>query len=291
MSSYNQGIINMLYEHQKNAQDNKEIYKISAYKRVIRNIREAGPIKDIKDVEDIDGIGKSIFQKIKDYIDSNSIGNEKDEFIYSVYGIGPAAVRKLNSEGIFKIEDLKKREDLLNEKQRIGLRYWEDLRKRIPRDEMDEHVKKIKPAMTGFEFSVVGSYRRNKESSGDIDILVLGDKGTLKDIIDRLGDYIIATLACKEKKFMGISRIGNKPARRLDILVTNEDEFPYAQLYFTGSKENNVRMRRRAKQMGYTLNEHGMKRIDDSVEEAPRMRNERDIFEYLGMEYLDPQDR
>lgn len=291
MTSYNQAIISMLYEYQKKA-DNP--FKEKAYKNAIKSIKELDcRIETIEDTDGISGIGKSIRDKIKELIDTKPPSDVKDKpGIELIYGIGPAAIKKLNEYGVYYIEDLKNKEDLLNEKQKIGLKYWSDLTKRIPREEMDKHAKIISNAIKNFKHSIVGSYRRGSDSSGDIDVLIIGNKDTLKEIIKNLGAYIIETLACKDKKFMGIVKLGNeKTVRRLDMLVTTLEEFPYAQLYFTGSKENNVRMRTKAKQLGYRLNEHGMTIIKDGVKEVPNMKNEKDIFEFLDLEYIEPKNR
>lgn len=291
MTSYNQSIISMLYEYQKKA-DNP--FKEKAYKKAIKSIKELNcRIETIEDTDGIVGIGKSIRDKIKELIDSKPLINIEDKpGIELIYGIGPAAIKKLNEQGIYYIEDLRNKEDLLNDKQKIGLKYWSELTERIPRQEMDKHAKIISDAIKDYQHSIVGSYRRGADTSGDIDVLIIGNKDTLKEIIRNMGAYIIETLACKDKKFMGIVRLGKgKIARRLDMLVTTPEEFPYAQLYFTGSKDNNVRMRTKAKQMGYRLNEHGMTIIKDGAREVENIRDEKDIFRFLDLEYIEPKNR
>eukprot|EP00960_Hanusia_phi_P077159 768657-Hanusia_phi.AAC.11 len=291
-SSYNQAIITMLFEHQKKAEDDKEPFKVRAYKNAIRNIKDLGyPILSINDIDGIDGVGKKIREKIQKLINETPLTNLRHEkpTIDKVYGIGPAAIKAFNSKGIYYIEQLQ--DNMLNDKQKIGLKYWNDLDKRISYEEMELHSKYITRRLRGYTLSIVGSFRRGKESSGDIDVLVIGNNDSLQDVIHKLGDYVVETLASKTKKFMGICRLDNNPARRLDILITTPEEFPYAQLYFTGSKEHNVKMRSKAKQMGYRLNEHGMTKIHDSASPIPIMHNEQDIFRFLDIEYLEPKNR
>ncbi len=80
-------------------------------------------------------------------------------------------------------------------------------------------------------------------------------------------------------------RLKNNPGRRVDFLFTNENSYYYALLYFTGSQKLNIIMRKRAIELGYSLNEHGMKGVDKKI------KSERDIFEILEMKYLEPIDR
>ena len=113
---------------------------------------------------------------------------------------------------------------------------------------------------------------------------------------DRLASdgYVTDVLAKGDKKFMGYARLPgatpDSPHRRLDLLLTPKDEYPYAVLYFTGSDRFNVAMRQRALDLGYTLNEHGMKPTG-SEPAPPVMSDERDIFRFLKMEYKEPSER
>jgi DNA polymerase beta len=149
---------------------------------------------------------------------------------------------------------------------------------------------------------VVGSYRRGAESSGDIDVLLMlpdtmskKDQGELfKDTIEMLKEtnYIVDSLAEGPKKFLGYVRLNEESkVRRLDLLMTPREEFAYAILYFTGSQNFNVAFRRYAQEQGYTINEHIMKPVKEGIEDAPRMDEEKDIFDYLGLQYVEPEKR
>jgi DNA polymerase/3'-5' exonuclease PolX len=104
--------------------------------------------------------------------------------------------------------------------------------------------------------------------------------------------YIREILAHGDKKCMAICALGEDGVpRRLDILLTPRDEYAFAILYFTGSDRFNVAMRQYALTRGYSLNEHALKRISTNVEEAPPMKREKDIFAFLGLEYVEPSAR
>ena len=86
----------------------------------------------------------------------------------------------------------------------------------------------------------------------------------------------------------------HKIARRVDFLFTSDDAYPFALLYFTGSKEFNTEMRERALRMGYTLNEHGFSKMEGRKKGAKVDKvfsSEEEIFDFLKMKYKDPCDR
>ena len=87
----------------------------------------------------------------------------------------------------------------------------------------------------------------------------------------------------------------NKPyVRRIDILYSTPKEYPFTIMYFTGSMEINTIMRKRALEMNLTLNEHGLchmvnKKKGDPIDKE--FKTEKEIFEYLGIKYLEPTER
>ena len=98
-------------------------------------------------------------------------------------------------------------------------------------------------------------------------------------------------------------------ARRLDLLMTPEEEYAYSILYFTGSDRFNVAFRQHALEKGYTLNEHALTVVNPSTKAAvppnehaltnvspgpkavPPMESEEDIFRFLGLRYVLPTER
>jgi len=99
---------------------------------------------------------------------------------------------------------------------------------------------------------------------------------------------------------MGVCKLpGTEGARRrrLDLKVYHVSEYPYAVMYFTGSKNFNRAMRLYANHQGFSLSDHGLTRIVKVGREkfatgAPvACSNERDIFSALGLPYFAPQDR
>ena len=104
----------------------------------------------------------------------------------------------------------------------------------------------------------------------------------------RNNGYILETLGLGKHKFMGIVRIGNNPARRLDILISPKNEYYYSLLYFTGSADFNVGFRNYVKSnFNLSLSEHGIK----GLKEEPIITKEKDIFDFFKIPYLKPKDR
>jgi DNA polymerase/3'-5' exonuclease PolX len=80
------------------------------------------------------------------------------------------------------------------------------------------------------------------------------------------------------------------------MLLTPPDEFGFAVLYFTGSDRFNVGMRAYVMTQGWSLNEHGLTRVNvesgaEGAAEAPSLRTERSIFEFFKVPYVEPRDR
>ena len=84
-------------------------------------------------------------------------------------------------------------------------------------------------------------------------------------------------------------------ARRMDFLYTPPDEYAFALLYFTGSKEFNTSMRQYALNNDLTLNEHGFHTMKNKKKEEKinsiSFVTEKDIFDYLNLEYKEPHER
>ena len=281
---------------------NNEIYKVKAYTIAINNILiYQKNITSINDFDNIEGIGAGILEKIYEYFLTGKISyienNIKIDKVYEfkkvlldIYGIGPINAKKIIDKGILNIEELKKNKNILNDKQKLGLKYYDDLKLRIPLIEYKDHLKILKKdlELSKLTFDFVGSYRRGNNNMGDIDLLIMeNDKFNLKKYVSKLIDknYIIDVLASGKNKFMGIVKINGKPARRLDILVAPVNEYYYSLLYFTGSHLFNIGIRNYVKNtFNLSLSEHGFNK-------PIIVNNEEDIFKYLKLKYVKPIDR
>ena len=104
----------------------------------------------------------------------------------------------------------------------------------------EQHIKTF--CDDGITMIIAGSYRREKPSSGDIDVLIRDNRGqgerAYKDLIQKMKDchYLVDDISYGETKYNGYCRHPSfEHIRRIDIMYTSPKEFPFALLYFTGS--------------------------------------------------------
>jgi DNA polymerase/3'-5' exonuclease PolX len=118
------------------------------------------------------------------------------------------------------------------------------------------------------------------------------NSNTLKKFISTLKKkYIITDDITSESvlsKYMGFCKYNNK-TYRIDIRLVPLESYYTALIYFTGSYQLNTMMRLKAKKLGYKLNEYGLYKTKSDI---PIMLNsEKDLFDILKIEYLEPQQR
>jgi DNA polymerase (family X) len=90
---------------------------------------------------------------------------------------------------------------------------------------------------------------------------------------------------------MGICQEKDGFAKRIDIMYTKPEEYPFAILYFTGSKEFNTNMRSDLLSKGLSLNEYSLKYISTKKPVEHVFETEKDIFDYINYEYFEPNKR
>ena len=284
--------------------------------KVIPGIGE-GTIKRIKEIFDTGRLSelKSKYDKKK----QNIIDSIQE--LAKVIGIGSSNAKKYVTQyNIKSVADLKKAIKSGRVKAtslvKLGLKYYGVVQNNIPRKEIQQIRKylikeahKIDPQL---EIIIAGSYRRGKKTSGDIDVLIYhpdvkyskhvinpkpyGFDFYLEILINNLtanGFLIDHMTVDKYKiKYMGFAKYNNYPVRRIDIRYVPYISLPSAILYFTGPYELNTIMRTAAKKRNMILNEYGLYKIDENGLRTPlKITSEADIFKYLGMPYLTPEER
>ena len=266
-------------------------------------------IESLDELRKIKNIGASTVAKYKELQETGTLKlietfkNDPINIFTNVYGIGPKkAAYLVEHDKITTIEELFEYQDeLLNDVQKKGLKYYEDILKRIPRLEIEHFrtkMNKIKLA-TDFHFEIVGSYRRGADNSGDIDVIITSsyDNRNIFDLfIGALiqNKIIIELLSKGKKKSLTVGKLRGHPARRLDFMFSTKEEYPFAVLYFTGSKIFNTLMRAQALKMGYTMNEHGLRTFKKGVKGnkiSHKFKEEKDIFDFLNIKWVEPCDR
>lgn len=318
--TYNTALIDVFGKLHDIMMSTGQVHRARAYKKAqttIIQIRE--PITDISQLKGKPGIGETILKKIGEFMETGTLGvleREKTNPVHiftNIYGVGPKRAKTLvTKHGITTIEELRENQDeLLNDKQKIGLKYYENILERIPRDEIDEYKDlltevfnevSLKNDISTSSFEIVGSYRRGAETSGDIDIIITdseNNKAVYEAFIDTLTErgIILEQLSRGKVKSLTIGTLSAASGyipRRIDFMYSPPEEYAFALLYFTGSAVFNTLMRQRALDKGFTMNEHGF-HVMEGKKKGPKydevFMDERSIFNFLNIEYVEPQNR
>ena len=308
---YNEKFVDILSQLEDILQRQGEPFRARAYHKAAESIMTfPDEITDPKQVEKLPGIGKTIMTKLKEYVDTGKLNaiekmkNNPLNVLTKVYGIGPKKAKQFIDEGLDTIDKLKEHPEKLTAAQKVGVQYFDDIEKKIPRSEIDEYKEVFdnvfkESSPPGSKFEIVGSYRRGKQQSGDIDIIITNtdnNKKAFEDFLDALVDKKIIThlLSRGRTKSLTLAQLPGKSARRVDLMYTPPQEYAFAILYFTGSKAFNTMQRQRALDLGYTLNEHGMHEMNKGNKGAKvegDFPDEQSIFKFLGMKYKQPNER
>ena len=309
--------------------------QISNVIKVLKNYPEKITKKNFNELSSLPGIGKNTINRIKEILEEGKLA-ELEEFnsyykenkldkkkkiienLREVVGIGPNKAEEFYEMGIKNVDDLKKKVESgkieVNEKIQLGLNYFGIYQTNIPRKEITEikntvlknTVSKLNSMYPeekgGIDFIICGSYRREKPTSGDIDILLFNSNEDKKKSIPYLEKFIeilkegknpflLDDLTDKnyQTKYMGFCKYKKNPVRRIDIRFIKYKSYPFAILYFTGSMELNKKMREIAKNQGYKLSEYALEKIETG--KKFNAKTEEEIFNKLGMDYLEPRLR
>lgn len=282
-----------------------------------------GEIVSSNQLKNIKGVGPGILARIDEIIQTGTLKEITEEErleegdkvnsiaiqeLQQVHGIGPVTALKLvEDRNVSSVAELKKLvksgKVTVTHEVILGLKYFDDTHRKIPRSEIveiDKYLGKIIGSLGDDVFHVIcGSYRREKPESNDIDVLITTKNSSKsKSKTDPL-PLVISALK-KDKfivddispdytmKYMGYCKY-DKLVRRIDIRFIAHESFYTAIVYFTGDGEFNKMMRRLAIALGYKLNEYGIYRIGS--DKSLKIGSEKDVFHILGMEYVEPKDR
>ena len=219
----------------------------------------------------------------------------------NITGVGQSRIQTWNKLDIYNIKQLKnaiKNKDIkITHHIEIGIKYYDDFLKRIKYKSIQKFYnnfnKIIKNIDENLIFDFCGSFRRKCETSGDIDILITHttNKNYLSNIVKVLTEknILIDDLTSTKggKKYMGVLML-DFPCR-IDIRFVEYDEYYTSLLYFTGSRDFNIKLRKKALTLGYTLNEYYLKNNNDNTTFI--INSEKDIFDYLEIDYIEPYER
>ena len=288
-------------------------FKPQAYRKAARQLE--GMSEDIEDVaksgklEDIPGVGKSIAEKIHEYLKTGKIkhlaelkkkvpGN-LDELL-AVPGLGPKrAVILYRKLKVDSLEDLEKAASLgkIRNIEGFGEKSEQEILKGISllrrgQERMllgvalpiaREIAKKLQELDEVQEIEIGGSIRRRAETIGDIDLLITSTKPQkVMDFFTSMPE-VERILAKGDTK----SSILLKTGKQVDLRVVDDKCFGAALQYFTGNKDHNVKLRTLAINKGLKLSEYGLFRKNKLV----AGKTEQEVYAALGMGYIEPEMR
>jgi DNA polymerase (family 10) len=290
-------------------------FKTRAYQSAARTVRalEVEPAIWIESGEmpRTRGIGKALSEKITTLVETGSLPYLEDlrtevpkgllEWL-QVPGLGPRKARsiyqalEISTLGELeyackenRLRDLEGFGEASQKKILLGIDRLRSHQGRFLQSVMQTEAeylrKRLESLPAVLRLEVAGSVRRRKETSKDIDIVVVAsDPAVVMDAF--AGDESVAEIVARgETKCSVVLHAG--PA--VDLRVVPEEAFPFTLLYFTGSKEHNVTLRKRAQGMGYKLNEYSLQPTDGAV--PPACADEAEIYRVLDLPWIEPELR
>ena len=290
-------------------------FKIIAYSRAARAIESL--TEDIEQVcrdgrlEGIPGVGKAIAEKIKEYLRTGRIQSHQDLLadtpqglaeLLQISGLGPKTVFMLHEKlDITNLDELEKaaREHRIRRLPRMGAVREKNILKSIERDRKRSNrilystaesiVDEILTYLGGIEglehATAAGSYRRRKETVGDIDILATAARP--EEIVAAfvkmpLVEEVLAKGPTKASVIMN-------DTIQVDLRIVEHRSYGTVLQYFTGSKEHNVSMRQLALDRGYSLSEYSLTRLANGQDLF--FDQEEEVYQALGLQYIPPELR
>jgi DNA polymerase (family 10) len=290
-------------------------FKPRAYRRAAQNIESLGePIEEVHKngkLRDISGVGEAIAKKVGEFLDEGTLEyleNLREEIpegvltLLEIPGLGPKKVSLLYNElGILNIEELKSacQEHALEKVPGLGAKteanilkgiaLLESSRGRFLLNEAQRNGEMVKEYLSTLKsvkrIELAGSLRRMKETVGDLDVLVLSGKP--EEVMDRFVGYDDAAEILMKGDTKSAIRLGD--GMQVDLRVVPKESFGSAMVYFTGSKEHNVRIRKLAISNKQKINEYGV--FDKSTSEMIAGSSEKDVYKALGLEFIPPELR
>ena len=298
---------------------NANPFRVRAYRNGARAIRDLQQSlvtlvqQPDTDLTKIAGIGKDLATKCLELIENgelallNDLRAEVPESVLQLLripGLGPKKAALLYHElGIVDLEKLQtaceagqvrrlkgfgpKTEKTILE----GLSFAETASARLRWADADSVVQELVEhlrATAGLEqLEPAGSYRRGKETVGDVDLLAVAADPTA--VMDRLAEFpgLEASVARGDTKMS----IRVQRGLQVDLRVVPRESFGAALQYFTGSKEHNVEVRGRARQRGLKINEYGVYRVDGQQQTLVAGETEAGVYAAIGLPAFPPELR
>jgi DNA polymerase (family 10) len=289
-------------------------FRVRAYRNAARTVSSlAQSVSEMvaggRDLTELSGIGKDLAAKIKEIVQTGSVAKLKElegkmpselNSLMKLPGLGPKKVRALYRElGIVNLEGLKKAAENGDVRQLDGfgrkseekiLQGLEQTRFKEKRIKLIEAEQRAQPFMAYLkktkgvkDIIVAGSFRRRKETVGDLDILATCSKGS--KVMDRFVAYedVVEVISKGTTRSSVLLRSG----LQVDLRVVPQVSYGAALHYFTGSKAHNIAVRKLGVKNKLKINEYGVFKGQKQV----AGRTEKDVYQQVGLPYIEPELR
>ncbi|HEY7193405.1 MAG TPA: DNA polymerase/3'-5' exonuclease PolX [Gemmatimonadales bacterium] len=292
-------------------------FKVRAYRNAARTVADhPDPIAELVsggafDLTELPGIGGGIAKEITALVETGTLPQRQQLVaaippglldLLKIPGLGPKRVKLFHDElKVNSVADLKAALDAgkiatlpgfgpkLLEKIREGVAAAAsgDGQKRIVLHEAEQYARAIVEYLKAggdiAEIDVAGSFRRRKETIGDLDIVVTSSKPAA--VIQRFGKFGEVTHVAAQGDTRSTVRLTS--GLQVDLRVVEPASFGAAMQYFTGSQAHNIELRKIAQAKKLKLNEYGVFRGSKRVSG----RAERDVYAALGLDWIPPELR
>jgi len=298
-------------------------FRVRAYRnaaRTVRDLEEQVPdlLERNADLTEIPGIGKEIAQKLRTMVTEGRLPQLDDLAksvpigliaVTEVQGVGPKKARALWQElGVTSVDDLEReaKAGRVAELEGFGARSQEKIlggievqRRHSGRTRLADVDALVAPLLRRLRrvegvrrAEVAGSYRRRRETVGDLDLLVIADDGRAAGAALRELDGVAEVLGSGDTK----TSVRLDGGLQIDLRVVPEESFGAAWMYFTGSKEHNVALRQIAVDGGRHLNEYGLFEGGEPGRErkgGTRLAGttEEEVYQAFGLDWIPPELR
>jgi DNA polymerase (family 10) len=292
-------------------------FRIRAYRNGARAIRELDEsVESIladpqRDLSEIPSIGKTLVEKARTLVATGTLPQliklrkEVPAVLLQmarIPGLGAKKAARLHQElGIESLAELRQAcdEDRVAKLKGFGaktqqavlagMEIAETAAERIYWCDGDALAKSIgqhmKPCKAIQQLEWAGSYRRGRETIGDLDLLVVAsDRAAAMDHLEAYPQRS-GTIGRGETKIS--IRVGQ--AFQVDMRVVDAEQFGAALQYFTGSQAHNIHLRRLAKDRGLKINEYGVFSADNDARLAGK--TEQEVYEAVGLPWIAPELR
>jgi DNA polymerase (family X) len=302
---------------------NANPFRIRAYRNAVRTVEaQAVPLKRMveerRPLTDLPGIGKEMAAHIQEMVETGTNGF-RDELLAEVPrslielmrlpGLGPKKARKLWDDlKIGSVDELEAaaKEGRIAVVAGFGAKTQEKIlagiaerRQHVSRLLISDAERSVEPLLAWLRelpglqrLEVAGSYRRRRETVGDIDLLAISPRPA--EVMERFRHYGQIDKVLMDGDTRSTVVLGS--GLQVDLRAVPPDCYGAALVYFTGSKEHNVKLRRRAVERGLRISEYGVFRVEKEKEEERdgewiAGREEEDVYAAVGLPWIPPEMR